>query len=177
MHIKDSMEQTENYRPISLLRIISKVLERWVSIKLYNHGKQFISPLQHGFLRNRFCTTQLLSVNAISRNLDKNIQTEVIYMDLAKAFDSVDHWVPFFKFLFMSFIGKASVKQSLVKRSDHTANFPTGLKSFLSMDTNLFHFNLTLPESGELWIEIPNSSFFTFPQSWTTQRLPGILSL
>ena len=90
MHIKDSMEQTENYRPISLLRIISKVLERWVSIKLYNHGKQFISPLQHGFLRNRFCTTQLLSVNAISRNLDKNIQTEVIYLDLAKAFDSVD---------------------------------------------------------------------------------------
>ena len=93
MHIKDSMEQTENYRPISLLRIISKVLERWVSIKLYNHGKQFVSPLQHGFLRNRFCTTQLLSVNAISRNLDKNIQTEVIYLDLAKAFDSVDHWV------------------------------------------------------------------------------------
>ena len=91
VHIKDSMEQTENYRPISLLRIISKVLERWVSIKLYNHGKQFISPLQHGFLRNRFCTTQLLSVNAISRNLDKNIQTEVIYLDLAKAFDSVDH--------------------------------------------------------------------------------------
>ena len=76
------MEPTENYRPISLLRIISKVLERWVSIKLYNHGKQFISPLQHGFLRNRFCTTQLLSVNAISRNLDKNIQTEVIYLAL-----------------------------------------------------------------------------------------------
>ena len=72
------MEQTENYRPISLLRIISKVLERWVSIKLYNHGKQFISPLQHGFLRNRFCTTQLLSANAFSQNLDKNIQTEVI---------------------------------------------------------------------------------------------------
>ena len=43
------------------------------------------------FLRNRFCATQLLSVNAISQNLDKNIQTEVIYLDLAKAFDSVDH--------------------------------------------------------------------------------------
>ena len=60
---------------------------------------------------------------------------------------------------------KASVKQSLVKCSEHTANFPTGLKSFWWMDTNLFHFNLTLPKSGELWIEIPNSSFFTFPRS------------
>ena len=72
------MEPTENYRPISLLCIISKVLESCVCIKLYNHVKQFISPLQHGFLRNRFCTTLLLSANAFSQNLDKNIQTEVI---------------------------------------------------------------------------------------------------
>ena len=86
------MEPTENYRPaISWLRVISKVLERCVCIKLYHHVKQFISPLQHGFLRYRLCTTQLLSVNAISQNLDKNIQTEVVYLDLAKAFDSVDH--------------------------------------------------------------------------------------
>ena len=81
VHIKDSME------PTALLA----VLERCVCIKLYNHVKQFISPFQHGFLRNRFCTTQLLSANAFSQNLVKNIQTEVIYLDLAKAFDSVDH--------------------------------------------------------------------------------------
>ena len=87
------MEPTETYRPISLLCIISKVLECCVSIKLYHHVKQFISPLQHGFLRNRSCTTQLLSVfNAISQNLDKNIETEVIILDLAKAFDSVYHY-------------------------------------------------------------------------------------
>ena len=91
MHIKDSMQPTENYGPISLLCIISKVSERCVCIKLYNHVKQFISPLQHGFLGNRFCTTQLLSANAFSQNLVKNIQTEVIYLDLTKAFDSVDH--------------------------------------------------------------------------------------
>ena len=61
VHIKDSMEPTETYRPISLLCIISKVLECCVSIKLYHHVKQFISPLQHGFLRNRSCTTPLHS--------------------------------------------------------------------------------------------------------------------
>ena len=43
------MEPAENYRPISLLCILSKVLERCVCIKLYNHVKQFISPLQHVF--------------------------------------------------------------------------------------------------------------------------------
>ena len=93
MHIKDSTQQTENYSPISLLCIIWKDLERRVCIKLNNHVKQFINPLQHGFsLRNRSCTTQLLSVfNAISQKLDKNIETEVIILDLAKAFDSVYH--------------------------------------------------------------------------------------
>ena len=51
-----------------------------------------ITPLEHGFLRNRSCVTQLLSVlHTIGRNLDKNIQTDIIYLDFAKAFDTVDH--------------------------------------------------------------------------------------
>ena len=88
------MEPAENYRPISLLCILSKVLEHCVCIKLYDHVKQFVSRLQHGLLRNRSCVTQLLSVlNTIGRNLDKNIQTDVIYLDFAKAVDSVDHSV------------------------------------------------------------------------------------
>ena len=69
--------------------IISKDLGSCVRITLNNHVKQFIIPLQHDL--NLFCTTQLLFSNAFSQNVDKNIQTEVIYLDLAKAFDSVDH--------------------------------------------------------------------------------------
>ena len=43
------------------------------------------------FLRNRSYTTLLLSVfNANGQNLDKNIQTELVYLDLVKAFDCVD---------------------------------------------------------------------------------------
>ena len=88
------MEPAENYRPISLLCILSKVLECCVCSKLYDHVKQFVSPLQHGFLRNCSCVTQLLSVlNTIGHNQDKNIQTDVIYWDFAKAFDSVNHSV------------------------------------------------------------------------------------
>ena len=46
------------------------------------------------FLRNRSCTTQLLPVfDANDQNLDKNIQTEVVYLGLVKAFDCVDHQV------------------------------------------------------------------------------------
>ena len=38
VHIKDSTQQTENYRPISLLSIIRKDLERRVSIKLHEQS-------------------------------------------------------------------------------------------------------------------------------------------
>ena len=68
---------------------ISKDLKSCFRITLNNHVKQFIIPLQHDL--NRFCTTQLLSSNAFSQNVDKNIQTEVIWTCMAKAFDSVDH--------------------------------------------------------------------------------------
>ena len=48
--------------------------------------------LCYGFLKNRSCVNQLLSVlHAIGEALDKNIQSDLIYLDFAKAFDSVDH--------------------------------------------------------------------------------------
>ena len=51
-----------------------------------------ISELQHGFLPNRSCVTQLLSVlHTVGQSLDNNIQSGMIYLDFAKAFDTVHH--------------------------------------------------------------------------------------
>ena len=53
-----------------------------------------ITPSQHGFLRNRSCITQLVQVlHSVGQCLDKNIQSDIIYLDFAKAFDSVDHQI------------------------------------------------------------------------------------
>ena len=99
IHKKDSKELAENYRPISLLPIVSKVLERCVFSCLYDDVNNLITPLQHGCLRNRSCVTQPLSVlHTIGRNLDKNNQTDVIYLDFAKASKTVDHNVLLSKF-------------------------------------------------------------------------------
>ena len=71
---------------------MSKVLERCVYTNFYYHILHLITPYQHGFLRNRSCVTQLLSVlHTIGKNLDKNTQTDIVYLDFEKAFDSVDH--------------------------------------------------------------------------------------
>ena len=89
---KDNKELANSYRPISLLPLISKEMERCVFNKLFPYIVEHISCLQHGFMKNRSCVTQLLSVlQSIGQNLNKNIQTDVLYLDLAKAFDSVDH--------------------------------------------------------------------------------------
>ena len=92
VHKKGLKEPAENYRPTSPLPIIAKALERFVSKRLYEHVIASISFNQHGFLRKRSCITQMLQVlHKIGENLDKNIQTNVIYLDFANAFDSVDH--------------------------------------------------------------------------------------
>ena len=69
-------------------------MERCVYNHMYADVIQLISPLQHGFLRKRSCITQLLSVlHNIGQNLDNNTQSDVLYLDFAKAFDSVDHQI------------------------------------------------------------------------------------
>ena len=74
IHKKESKEAAKNYRPISLLPIVSKVLERCVGNPFHNHLKDLISVLQHGFLPNRSCVTQLLSVlHTVGQSLDNNI--------------------------------------------------------------------------------------------------------
>ena len=91
-HKKGDKSQVENYRPISLLSIVSKVLERCILRNIRDHLKQLINDSQHGFTPGKTCTTQLLEVlDYIGSLLDSDKQTDVVYMDMSKAFDKVHH--------------------------------------------------------------------------------------
>ncbi len=106
VHKKNEKSNAENYRPISLLCLPSKILERCIFNRIYNKIKHLITNLQHGFLRGRSTTTQLLTVlqNIIS-NLDSNFQTDIIYLDFSKAFDSVSHKLLILKLKSFGFCG------------------------------------------------------------------------
>ena len=92
IHKKGDKSFVENYRPISLLCVIAKVMERCIYNHLVDHIRKMISLAQHGFLRGKSCTGQRLSVlHRISKNLDSGKQTDILYFDIAKAFDTVDH--------------------------------------------------------------------------------------
>ena len=83
-----------NYRPISLLPNFSKVFEKALVNKMHDAIARSISPHQHGFCRGRSTTTNLVSITQyLSETLDNGGQVDVIYTDLAKAFDKVDHQV------------------------------------------------------------------------------------
>ena len=91
---KAEKDQVENYRPISLLSIISKVLERCVLRNIRDHLVVLINNSQHGFIPGKSCTSQLLEVHDyIGSLLDAGKQTDVIYMDMSKAFDKVNHQI------------------------------------------------------------------------------------
>ena len=51
-----------------------------------------ITSKQHGFLPEKSCTTQMLNFTTdLAINLNSLKQTDIIYFDFAKAFDSVSH--------------------------------------------------------------------------------------
>ena len=87
-----------NYRPISLLCVTSKVLERIIYNHIIDFVKNSISPYQFGFLRHRSTLQQLLIfLNTINTSRNTNSQTDVAYLDFRKAFDSVAHKELLFK--------------------------------------------------------------------------------
>ena len=81
-----------NYRPIALLCNFSKLFERIICNFLSFHTRPLISEHQHGFMRGRSTTTNLVCVTQfIANSLDQLGQVDVIYTDFSKAFDRLDH--------------------------------------------------------------------------------------
>jgi hypothetical protein len=78
---KGDKEHVENYRPTSLLSLISKVLERCVFDCIKDQVFSQINACQHGFIPGRNCVTQLIEVfDKIGNLLDRGKQIDVIYL-------------------------------------------------------------------------------------------------
>ena len=83
-----------NYRPISLLSVLSKLLEKHVHIYLngYLEKRQLLHPFQSGFRRKCSCNTALARVTiSWLTAMNKSEVSGVVFLDLKKAFDLVDH--------------------------------------------------------------------------------------
>ena len=94
IHKKDSKLKVSNYRPISLLSNINKIIEKVVHLQLYSflEKNNCIYDLQFGFRQKHSTNHALISiVQQIQEAMLQNKLAVGVFIDLQKAFDTVNH--------------------------------------------------------------------------------------
>ena len=101
-----------SFRPVSLTSGISKILERIVKpqVQKFLKDNSLLSNSQHGFRQRRSCLSQLLEhYDEVVKDLEDGKVSDVVYLDFAKAFNSVDHMILARETRKIGIIGQAGV--------------------------------------------------------------------
>ena len=91
---KGNQEEFENYRPISTLPIFGKIFEKVIYARLYEYftTNGLLYENQFGFRKSHSCSHALNhSLSEINKTLHNGKHMIGIYIDLSKAFDTIDH--------------------------------------------------------------------------------------
>ena len=92
IHKKNSTLDKSNYRPVSLLPIMSKIYEKALYRQLLAHFDNIFNPFLSAFRPGYGCNTTLLKIAEDWKSyLDDNKFVAAILMDLSKAFDCLPH--------------------------------------------------------------------------------------
>lgn len=119
LHKKDSKHEVSNYRPVSLISCVGKVLERVVFKYMFNFliENDLFYKQQSGFLPKHNTVYQLIEMyDNICNSLEEKKHTCIVFCDISKAFDRVWH-------------------RGLIKKLDNygfKGNFMNWLKSYIS---------------------------------------------
>ena len=124
LHKKNAKDEMSNYRPISLLPAISKVLEKIIHKRIYSFlsEQDLISNRQFGF-RPKLSTSDALCafLSDTYTELDAKHSTIATFLDLSKAFDTIKHTILFHKLDIFGIRGTALqlIKSYLCNRSQY----------------------------------------------------------
>ena len=137
IHKKGDTENPLNYRPISITPALSKVLEILIKDQIEEHLSKYnlLSKTQFGF-RKKFSTIDALVylTETVRQKLDEKKVVPAAFLDLSKAFDSIDHSVLLEKLKHLGFSSSAILF----------------IKSYL---TNR-HQRVVIPEAESDWLEV-----------------------
>ena len=94
IHKKGNKQTLKNYRPLSLLPICGKILERLMFNEMFEFfiENKLISSSHSGLKPGNSCINQLLSItHEIYSSFDEDLEVRSVFLDISKAFDEVWH--------------------------------------------------------------------------------------
>ena len=87
---KDGAEDISNFRPISLIHVVAKLLAKMMATRLSVHMNDLVSPAQSAFINKRSIHDNFTYVRNLARRLHSNKTPMLLFkLDIKKAFDSV----------------------------------------------------------------------------------------
>ena len=109
---KGSRKNIEQYRPVSLINSMSKLIEKIVYKRVANFldRNKFFTNRQFGF-RKQMSTSHAITllVDSITKNMNSKNKTLGIFLDLSRAFDLIDHEILLYKLNHYGFRGISNV--------------------------------------------------------------------
>ena len=126
LHKKDNKLDFLNYRPISLLSVLSKIYEKLIYIRIYSYldNNNLIYNKQFGFRSNYSTNHAILSITEhICSLLDTGHYVCGIFVDLEKAFDTVNHKILCEKLTYYGLLGNLNnlIKSYLSDRKQYVS--------------------------------------------------------
>lgn len=142
---KGNKNECKNYRPVSVLPCLSKILESLIHDRLSEFliNNHIISDAQHGFQKQKSTTSAILTLtDDILKSFDNKNFTIALFLDLSKAFETVNHNI-------------------LLTKLEHYGIRNTSLKWFTSYLENrqqVVKFNLEISSTKEITLSVPQGS-------------------
>ena len=134
-----------NYRPISILNSLNKVFERLIHKQLYDYLEinDLLPSFQYGYRkRNSTCHATLDFTKEIESVLDNNEVAVSVFMDLSKAFDTVDKTILCNK---LHQLGIHGVNNKLLE------NYMSGRYFYMKNESNIaYHMSYGVPQGSIL---------------------------
>ena len=143
LHKKNSRLEVGNYRPVSILCIVSKIMERAVYEQIMKHIKdnKLLYEYQSGFRQSYSTDTCLINLMDYIRNLKSNGKyVGMVLLDLQKAFDTVNHEI----------LGNKLEAMGI--------NFTEWIKSYLGGRQQIVIANETRSDPGTVTCGVPQGS-------------------
>ena len=147
LHKGGSKKELKNYRPISILTAFNKIFEIIIKRRLLNfwNKHKVFSPTQFGFRENYSTTLAITHLREyILSELDNKMNICALFVDLAKAFDTVNHKILLYK---LSQYGVRGTANNLIK------SYLTNRKQQVSgngVSSSLLDINIGVPQGSVL---------------------------